>query len=138
MSVMGNNLLESEKSTFCIVTAKEVVLTERFSWKFIFDSKLDWGLRKKFGKSNWGHLINTKENMQGEVIVNVFNNENEIIFSWGDKSFTKEWLHEVLEENLPSCAILMPMEYAEIFKALCDEMGVEYHYHYFDGVIKTY
>jgi hypothetical protein len=71
-------------------------------------------------------------------LVNIRGNQSkDIIFGWGNEAVTPDWIGELITQ-MPSCSILMKQEYAEIFKAKCDELGYTYHFHSYDGTINTH
>lgn len=127
---------EEKKPTFCIVTAKEVVYNQQLSWKFLFSSGMDYAQHRKLAEGNWGHLFDSTEDGKTSVLINILNKDNKLILGWGNESFADDWLQELMRE-MPSCSILMKQEYAEKFKAKCDELGYAYYFHCFDGTLTT-
>ena len=115
---------------FNIVTANEIWQTGKISFRFIFDSKMDYNDHVKV--VNWGVIL--KELSGYDRLVNVFNSDD-LIFGWGNKG-NEEWL-TVLLEKLPCCSLLMEKEDAELFKKYCDILGYGYTYTHFDGYLKT-
>ena len=117
---------------FNIVTADEIWQTGKISFRFIFDSKIDYDNHAKV--NNWGAII--KKFNSNDRLVNVFNSSG-IVFGWGNDIMDDEkWVTELLEK-LPSCSLLMEKEDAEIFKKYCDILGYEYTYICVDGYLKT-
>jgi len=118
---------------FNIVTANEIWQTGKISFRFIFDSKMNYDDHAKV--KNWGVIL--KELSGYDRLVNVFGSNSEgVIFGWGNKSMDEEWL-TVLLEKLPCCSLLMEKEDAELFKKYCDILGYGYTYTHFDGYLKT-
>ena len=116
---------------FNIVTANEIWQTGKISFRFIFDSKMDYNDHVKV--VNWGVIL--KELSGYDRLVNVFNSDD-LIFGWGNKGIDEEWL-TVLLEKLPCCSLLMEKEDAELFKKHCDILGYRYTFTHFDGYLKT-
>ena len=117
---------------FNIVTANEICQTGKISFKFIFDSKMDYNNHSKV--DNWGAILrDLKDNSR---LVNVFNS-NGIVFGWGNDSIDDETWMTALLEKLPTCSLLMEKDDADIFKEYCDKLGYEYTYTCFDGYLKT-
>jgi len=117
---------------FNIVTADEIWQTGKISFRFIFDSKMEYDNHAKV--NNWGAII--KEFNSNDRLVNVFNS-NGLVFGWGNNIMDDEkWITELLEK-LPNCSLLMEKEDAEIFKKYCDMLGYEYTYICVDGYLKT-
>jgi len=115
---------------FNIVTADEIWQTGRISFKFIFDSKMNYNNHAKV--NNWGAII---KEFKGDRLVNVFNSEG-IVFGWGNDTMDKEWVSELVEK-LPNCSLLMEKEDAEIFKKCCDQLSIEYTFLHVEGYLKT-
>jgi len=116
---------------FNIVTADEIWSTGRISFKFIFDSKMDYNNHAKV--KNWGAIIRESDN---SILVNVFNSDG-IVFGWGNDTMDEDkWITELLKE-LPGCSLLMNKEDAEVFKKYCDQLKYEYTFLHVEGFLKT-
>lgn len=117
---------------FNIVTADEIIQTGRISFKFIFDSAMDYNNHEKV--DNWGVILKDLKN--NDIMVNVFNS-NGLVFGWGNNKLNDEkWITSLLD-RLPTCSLLMEKDDSEIFKEYCEKLGYEYTYTYFEGSLKT-
>ena len=126
---------QKKKVRFAIVTAKEVADTGRLSFGFVVRSGMSSSDYFGFCEGRWAHLIDLPVDGRPGVTVNVYK-DSDLVFGWGNDSATPEWIGELLAQ-MPSCAILMKKEYAEVFKAKCEELGYEYSYACFDGTLTT-
>jgi hypothetical protein len=135
-----DNSSETKKPKFVIVTANSIIDTGKISFKFIFDSKLDYVKQREISEGRWGHLIDLPGCAHAEpsVTINVFDNKpsSGICFGWGDATVNDAWLIKLVQE-LPSCTLLMKEEYAKMFTATCDVLSIEYLFHHFDGELLT-
>jgi hypothetical protein len=125
--------MNEKKARFYIVTAKDVVNTGKLSWQFLFQSKLDYPMCREISAGNWGHLTDDET----DVLINIFNSNNKLILGWGNDSVDKTWIAELIKE-MPSCALLMKKEYADVFKEQCEDLGYEFNYHYCEDILKTW
>lgn len=125
-----------EKSKFLIVTADNIVFTGRLSFKFMYDAGIDNADRKKKIGSNWGHIF--VGYVDTDVNIQVYDDQSQLVFGWGNPSVNRKWLKEVIVDNdLQSCTLLMCKRHAEIFKAVCDEHGIEYYEFHYHGTLNT-
>jgi hypothetical protein len=128
--------LERAKAKFAIVTADKINDTGKISFGFVIRSGIEPEEYYEFCEGRWAHLIDLLKDSRPSVTVNVFK-DGDLVFGWGSDNVTPEWIEELLEK-MPSCAILMKKEYAEIFKAKCEELGYEFHFHHYDGTLATH
>lgn len=115
-----------------IVTANEVIQTGKISFIFLFDSKLEYSKHQEMG-GGYGFIWDNEDKSVG---INVFQDGRGMVFGWGHEEFSKDWIADLLEKMDPA-TLLMSKDKAEMMKKYCDENNIEYHYHHYDGVLRS-
>lgn len=115
-----------------IVTADEVIQTGTISYKFIFDSKLDFDKYLEYG-DNYGFIWDDGNEGIG---INILKNSL-LKFGWGSsKGLTKEWIEKLLNKIDP-VTLLMSKEKSDLFVKTCEENNIEYFLHYHKGALHS-